>query len=57
MKFYTADKETGTFIDEFDSYEEAVEAIKKYELEDQSTGIYEPNFYDVVEKEHCSILV
>lgn len=56
MKVYTADKETGTFIDEFESIEEAKAAIEKYERADKADGTYEEDFYDVVDENHCSLI-
>lgn len=55
MKFYTADRETGTFIEEFDTYQEAVNEIKKYEQEDKQNGEYEEGFYSIVDENHCTI--
>lgn len=55
-KMYTADKETGTFIDEVKSIEEGLNLIEKYESDDKAEGIYKENFYDVVDEEHCSLL-
>lgn len=49
MKFYTANREVGTFIDEFDTYEEARKAIEEYETQDKKDGIYEADFYEVEE--------
>lgn len=45
MRFYTANREAGTFIDEFDTYEEAKKAIEEYEAQDKTDGIYEADFY------------
>lgn len=56
MKIYTADRETGTLIDECKSVEEALESIKKYENDDRADGIYEEDFYDVVDENHCSLI-
>lgn len=56
IKFYTADRETGTFIDEVGSIEEALQLIEKYEAIDIDRGIYEPGFYDVVNKRHISVI-
>lgn len=55
MKIYTANRETGTFIDEFKSIEDAQNAIKQYEECDREEGVYEENFYDVVNDNHESI--
>lgn len=56
MKIYTANKETGTIIDEFKSIDEAKKAIENYEETDKEDGTYEPNFYDVVDEDHCSLI-
>ena len=55
MKIYTANRETGMFIEEFASVEEARKAIIAYEEKDKADGIYEENFYDVVDENHCTI--
>lgn len=55
-KFYTADRETGTFIDEFDSLSLAEEAIAIYEAEDDCNNVYVPNFYDIVDEDHNSVM-
>lgn len=55
MKLYTADKETGTFIEEVKTLEEGKKLIAEYERNDKIEGIYEENFYDVVNEEHESI--
>ena len=55
MKIFTADRETGTFIEEFATVEEARKAIKAYEDEDKAEGIFEEDFYDVVDEDHCTI--
>lgn len=54
-KYYTADRETGTFIDEFNTIEEARAAIVEYEISDKADGVYEEDFYDVVDEDHCSV--
>lgn len=56
MRVYTACRETGTLIDEFNTVEEALEEIKRYEIIDKKDGIYESNFYDVVNEERYSLL-
>lgn len=52
MKYYTAAKETGTFIDEFETLEfetleDAIQAIRNYEKEDISNDCYEEDFYEI----------
>lgn len=55
MKIYTADRETGTFIEECSTIGEARSIIARYEEEDKKVGCYTPDFYDVVDENHCSI--
>ena len=56
MKLYTADRETGTFMQEINSIEEGLELIREYEEGDKEDG-YEPNnFYDIVNEYHESVL-
>lgn len=52
---YTADRETGTFIDECESIEEAQNKIAEYEESDKADGTYEPDFYDIVYENHMTI--
>lgn len=53
---YTACRETGDFIDKFDTIEEAKEAIKQYEEQDKEEGTFSDDFYDIVDENHCSIM-
>lgn len=55
-ELYTADKETGTFIDKVSSVEEGLKLIEKYEESDKADGVYEEDFYDVVYGNHVSAL-
>lgn len=55
MKIYTADKETGTFIEECKSIQEAKKLIQQYEKEDKKENIYTANFYDIVNEDHETI--
>lgn len=55
MKIYTADRETGTFIDQCDTIAQALELIAKYEESDKLDDTYEDNFYDVVNENHESL--
>ena len=52
---FTADRETGTFIDKVDSVYDGLKLIKFYEDRDMADETYEPNFYDIVDENHCSI--
>ena len=56
-KIYTADRETGTFIEECKSIEEAGELIAMYEEQDKINDVYEEDFYAIVDEEHCTIEV
>ncbi|MBQ0099361.1 MAG: hypothetical protein KBS91_02300 [Firmicutes bacterium] len=47
MKYFTVCKQNNQVIDEFNTYEEAVDEIKRYEQEDKNDGVYEEDFYDV----------
>ena len=55
-KIYTADRETGTFIDEFETVADAKAAIEEYEETDRANDAYEPDFYDIVDENHISLL-
>lgn len=55
MKLYVADKETGTFFDEVQSIAEGLEMIKFYEEDDRRNGVFEADFYEIVDEEHCSV--
>lgn len=56
MKLFTADRETGTFIEPVESIEDGIARIAKYEEADKSEGTFEDDFYDVVDVNHCSKL-
>jgi hypothetical protein len=46
-RYKTRDFEAGNEIEEFDTLEEAIEAIKRYEEQDKKEGTYEEGFYEV----------
>jgi len=54
-KLFTADRETGTIIDEVKSVNEGLKLIKEYEKEDKAEGNYEPGFYEIVDEDHGTI--
>ena len=54
-KFWTACKETGDKIEQFDTSKEAAECIKLYEEQDKADGDYSPDFYDIVNDEYESV--
>lgn len=47
MKYITEDYETGTAIDEFDTYAEAMNAVAGYESADRADGTYSEGFYAI----------
>lgn len=49
-KYIIQDSETGTFIDEFNTYQEALTVLEGFENEDKQEGVYTPDFYEIVEK-------
>lgn len=55
MNYNTADKETGTIIETFKTYEEAKAAIERYEQQDRVNDCFEEDFYDIVDDDHCTI--
>lgn len=55
VKLYTADRETGTFIDEVESLEAGERLIAEYEEDDKAEGTYQADFYDVVNEDHKSV--
>ena len=53
---YTADKETGYFIEKVETIDQGLELIREYEEEDKAEGTYTNDFYDVVNENHMSVL-
>lgn len=53
---FTADREAGNKIEAFNTIEEALKAIAAYEAEDKKDGTYTPDFYDVVNEDHESVI-
>lgn len=49
-KIYIQDREAGNVIVWFDTKEEAEKKLAEYEQSDIEEGIYEENFYEIVEK-------
>lgn len=47
-KYIIRDRETGTEIDEFDTYEEAENELIRYEETDKNDGNYTIDFYEIV---------
>lgn len=55
LVYYTASRESGDFIEGFETYEEAVRAIEGYEQMDKDDGIFKPDFYEVEDIDHCRV--
>lgn len=55
-EIWTAAKETGTFIEKVESIEAGLNLISQYEEWDKTNHIFEPGFYDIVNREHISVL-
>lgn len=50
-KFIIQDREAGNVIEKFKTLQEAQNKLQEYEEQDKAEGIYEENFYEIVEKE------
>jgi hypothetical protein len=50
-KFKIQSKETKTFINEFNSMEQALIELKLYEMYDHKDGVFTPNSYEIIENE------
>lgn len=48
-KYVIQDREAGNKIEWFETLEEAEKCLKEYEEEDKKDGIYEEDFYEIVE--------
>lgn len=46
------DREVGNVIECFATLDEAENELKEYEITDKIDGIYEENFYEIVEREN-----
>ncbi len=53
---HVANRETGNFICMVDSIEQGFKIINAYEQIDKRWGTYTPNFYDIVNLDHESVL-
>lgn len=56
MKIYIANKETGMFIEQVGTIAGAKALIEQYERIDKANDDYEPDFYDVVDENHNSLI-
>lgn len=50
MKYIIRDREAGNVIDQFDTMEEAVSELDRYEQEDREAGSFTYDFYEIVER-------
>ena len=53
---HVSNRETGEFICMVDSVEQGLKIIDAYEYVDKLWGTYKPNFYDIVNLNHESVL-
>lgn len=51
MKYTIRDREAGNVIETGLTYKEAVNTLKKFEESDKAEGIYEEDFYEIVEED------
>lgn len=50
-KYIIRDREAGNVIDDFQTLELAEKELKELELDDKKRGVYEPDFYEIVESD------
>ena len=53
---WVRDRISGTFIDEFETKQEARDAIREYEKEDKENEVFEEDFYEIYDPENNEIL-
>lgn len=53
---YVANRETGDKIEAVRDRAEGMERIRAFEEQDKAEGIYEPNFYDVIDGDGTSLI-
>lgn len=56
MKYYVAARENGERIEEVATVEDGIWLISYYEELDIEDGVYEPDFYDIVDEEYYSVI-
>lgn len=54
MKLFVGCRETGDLFEEVKSFDEGVRLILEYEEEDRKAGLYEEDFYDILDEDGCS---
>lgn len=55
-KIYVGCRENGDIIEEVKTIEEGKKLIGKYEKQDKKDGIYEENFYDIINEKRESLI-
>ncbi|MDR0651088.1 MAG: hypothetical protein LBG59_06995 [Candidatus Peribacteria bacterium] len=50
MTYIIRDREAGNIIEEVATLQEAEAIVESYEAQDEEEGIYEDNFYEILEK-------
>ena len=53
---WVRDRISGTFIDEFETKQEARGAIREYEKEDKENEVFEEDFYEIYDPENNEII-
>lgn len=53
---WVRDRISGTFIDEFETKQEARDAIREYEKEDKENEVFEEDFYEIYDPENNEII-
>ena len=55
-RIYVGCRENGDFIVEVESIKQAEKLITEYETSDKEDGIYEENFYDIINEKRKSLI-
>lgn len=53
---WVADRSTGSFIEMVNSIQEGMDVIERFETEDKENGDYTPDFYCIVDEDHCLVV-
>lgn len=53
---WVRDRISGTFIDEFETKQEARDVIREYEKEDKENEVFEEDFYEIYDPENNEII-
>lgn len=55
-KFYIANRETGTIINYAPTFKQALALLNEYEYDDKKEGIFEEDFYDILDENKNTLL-